>query len=59
MKNIAKKKEIDPIGKAEATRTRRKLIQNQNELEYKQALVQIKKNLVEQEGPAIFELKHI
>ena len=36
MKPIVRSKETDPIEKAEATRARRKLIQNQNELEYQQ-----------------------
>jgi IQ and AAA domain-containing protein len=55
MKPSVRSKEHDPLDKAAATRARRKLIQNQNELEYKQALIQIKKNLIEQEGPDIKE----
>ncbi len=55
MKPTMRKKENDPIEKADATRTRRKLVQNQNELEYQQAIVFTKKQLTDQEGPDIKE----
>lgn len=41
-----KGKDGDPVEKAEATRATRKLIQHQNQQEYEEALVQIKKKFI-------------
>ena len=55
MKASQHKRDVDPVEKADVTRARRKLIQTQNELEYQQAVTQIKQSLLDQEGPDIKE----
>lgn len=55
MKPVVRSKENDPIEKADATRARRKLIQNQNQLEYQQAVINARKTILDQEGPDIKE----
>lgn len=55
MKASSRKKDVDLVEKAEATRARRKLIQNQNELEYQQATLQMRQAILDQEGPDIKE----
>jgi len=55
MKENKRKKEVDLIEKAEATRARRKLIQNQNDIEYQQAISQMRQTILDQEGPDMKE----